>query len=216
MKQKEEARLKAQEKIIKEFESDCSSKNRMEIDEETKEEGLNRFFQSQGGEEAPPTLKPDEPPKMINSSPPAASNDWNKIAEYQSTGSSKARAFSTNYGRSESQGKTGNPTRTKHGVYSECPFCKGDHNLDECNHFKCEPMNERKSFFFQRMLCLGCGMTDLHQIKDYPDRKICKECKGQHLTCFHYPTRPIAARDEGTARCTTVCSLPEQTAETIV
>ena len=80
MKRKEEARLKAQEKIIEEFESDCSSENRLDIDEETKEEGLNRFFQSQGGEEAPPTLKPDEPPVMINSSPLAASNDWNKIA----------------------------------------------------------------------------------------------------------------------------------------
>ena len=54
MKRKEEARLKAQEQIIEEFESDCSSENRLEIDEETKEEGLNRFFQSQGAEEAPP------------------------------------------------------------------------------------------------------------------------------------------------------------------
>ena len=78
MKRKEEARLKAQEKIIEEFESDCSSENRLEIDEETKQ-GFNRFFQSQGGEEAPPTLKPHEPP-VINSCPSASNNDWNKIA----------------------------------------------------------------------------------------------------------------------------------------
>ena len=81
MKRKEEARLKAQEHIIEEFESECSSENPgLDIDEETKEEGLNRFFQSQGAEEAPPTLRPDEPPVMINSCPPDASNNWNKIS----------------------------------------------------------------------------------------------------------------------------------------
>lgn len=437
MKRKEEARLIAQEKIIEEFESDCSSESRLEIEEETKDQGMNRFFQSQD-EEAPPILQAGEPPVMIKPCPPAATDNWNRIAasleacmtqltkvnmqqmlsaqqsaalnqlpkidvpifsgdplqypiwrnafdalvdskpldcatklnflssfvtgspkeivehyqllnaddgyknarealaerygssssvsvafmerlsawrkigirdargmrdfsdflhkivaakktirslgildypqenvklleklpnymenrwrdeikrwretygpesyppfekfaefvknaaslatipeleslretsrnappmaRFQSTGNPKARAFSTR-GKSEFQQQTGNSARTKHGVYSECPFCKGDHSLDECNNFKGKPMHERKSFFFQRMLCMGCGVTDLHQVKDCPERKICKECEGRHLTCLHYPKKPPVFRDEGTARCTTVCSIPDQ------
>ena len=99
-------------------------------------------------------------------------------------------------------------------MYSECPFCNGDHNLDECSHFKCKPMNERKSFFFQRMLCLGCGMTDLHQIKDCPDRKICKECEGQHLTCLAQKCRSASFALHRIRRIRSF--LDKQTAERLV
>ena len=110
------------------------------------------------------------------------------------------------------------------GVYSSCPYCGKAHHLDDCEKFKAKPMYARKGFFFQKRLCMGCGLATNHRVKECTQRRTCKECKGNHLTSLHRP--PEATRspetsdqpsetspqqtEEGSSKCTNVCSIPDQ------
>nr|XP_054759571.1 uncharacterized protein LOC129265622 [Lytechinus pictus] len=112
----------------------------------------------------------------------------------------KARTFATDGRRVKSEW-------SKNGSYAKCPWCKEDHTLDECDDFVTKPMYDRKAFF-KRRLCMGCGRTDSHRIKECQDRRSCKECGGSHLSCLHYATKKT--EHAGFVNCTTVCSIQDQ------
>ncbi|XP_072169077.1 uncharacterized protein [Diadema setosum] len=97
---------------------------------------------------------------------------------------------------------------SQHGEYSSCPFCKKEHYLDECQDFKKREYSDRKKFFFERRLCMGCGMDDRHRVKDCPQRKTCQVCKGSHLTSLHRPDQ--LPKEKVSSNCISVCHLPDQ------
>ena len=110
----------------------------------------------------------------------------------------------TSQGRSFS---TSAETSSKHGEYSSCPCCKKDHHLDDCPEFEKKSFQEKKTFFFQKYLCMGCGQSSAHRVKDCPRKRQCKKCNESHLTCLH---RQKVAQSSGSSKCTSVCSLPDQ------
>ncbi|XP_063969426.1 uncharacterized protein LOC135157513 [Lytechinus pictus] len=96
------------------------------------------------------------------------------------------------------------------GNYSSCPFCEEDHHLDDCKDFKKRSLHARKGFFFQKNLCMGCGVTDSHQVKDCQHRRKCKVCHGNHLASLHRFERAKIQGEGASSNCTNVCSLPDQ------
>ncbi|XP_054762932.2 uncharacterized protein LOC129269456 [Lytechinus pictus] len=98
----------------------------------------------------------------------------------------------------------------KHGVYTSCPYCNGDHHLDDCSEFMNMTISERKKFFISKTICYGCATTDDHRIKDCSDRRDCKLCGGRHLTCLHFGSKLKHRQDEGLSNCTNICNLLDQ------
>ncbi|XP_030828067.1 uncharacterized protein LOC105436445 isoform X1 [Strongylocentrotus purpuratus] len=116
--------------------------------------------------------------------------------------------------RNQPRGKTfatNVSSKTNVGEYSSCPYCGREHHLDDCHEFTKKLLHERKGFFFQKNLCMGCGVADSHQVKDCTQRKVCKVCEGRHLACLHRPrNNQRRPHEEGSSKCTNVCSLPDQ------
>ncbi|XP_071477128.1 uncharacterized protein [Diadema antillarum] len=91
--------------------------------------------------------------------------------------------------------------------YSSCPCCKQDHHLDDCPSFQKKSYHAKKAFFFQKYLCMGCGESSSHLVKECTKKRKCKKCGEAHLTCLH---REKAEQSSGSSKCTSVCSLPDQ------
>lgn len=123
-------------------------------------------------------------------------------------------------------------TTTVHGDQSSlsqrddaCPHCSKSHHLEDCKSFSSKSFLDRKNFFFRKRLCMGCGESTQHQVKDCGNRKTCKVCNGRHLTSLHRdPKKPstdspekevieVQPRDVGTSNCTRVCAQPNQGGE---
>ncbi|XP_063959727.1 uncharacterized protein LOC129282006 [Lytechinus pictus] len=124
--------------------------------------------------------------------------------------SMKARTFATN-GQDNEPSKQSKVSH-RHGLFSMCPFCERDHHIEDCDHFAKNSIQVRKAFFRKKMICLGCGGTDDHFVRNCQQRKSCKLCGKMHLTCLHYDqTKPDKAElQEGTSNCTSVCLMPDQ------
>ncbi|XP_041467229.1 uncharacterized protein LOC121417559 [Lytechinus variegatus] len=81
-------------------------------------------------------------------------------------------------------------------VNSTCPFCDGSHHLESCASFMMKPIAERKLFFFKRMLCFGCALTCEHRGRECMHKRMCRICRGRHLTCLH-EDRSKKTEDQG-------------------
>ncbi|XP_071491991.1 uncharacterized protein [Diadema antillarum] len=149
---------------------------------------------------------PQEHAKLVERLPP------HSFSSNRTDKPNKARTFAINGTFDEKKKMNPSPpTASKHGPYSSCPFCAQDHHIDECEEFAKMSLAKRKTFFFQKMLCMGCGTTDEHLYRNCKERKACKTCGKAHLTCLHMQgTNPLARQDDGSANCTSVCSLPDQ------
>ncbi|XP_041460914.1 uncharacterized protein LOC121412065 [Lytechinus variegatus] len=79
---------------------------------------------------------------------------------------------------------------------STCPFCDGNHHLESCASFMMKPIAERKLFFSKRMLCFGCALTCEHRGRECMHKRMCRICRGRHLTCLH-EDRSKKTEDQG-------------------
>ncbi|XP_041485622.1 uncharacterized protein LOC121431909 [Lytechinus variegatus] len=124
--------------------------------------------------------------------------------------SMKARTFVTN-GQDNEPSKLSKVSH-RHGLFSMCPFCERDHHIEDCDDFAQNSIHVKKAFFRKKMICLGCGGTDDHFVRNCQERKSCKLCGKMHLTCLHYDqNKPDTAElQEGTSHCTSVCLTPDQ------
>ena len=66
-----------------------------------------------------------------------------------------------------------------------CPSCNERHHIDQCKEFMKKSYKERKSLFFQKRLCMACGLSDDHIARNCQTKKTCSTCNGTHLTCLH-------------------------------
>ena len=67
---------------------------------------------------------------------------------------------------------------------------------------------ERKNFFFQKRLCLGCSSKTDPRIANCKHKKVCKICSKPHPTCLHKENEKQVSN--GTSSCINVCSLRDQ------
>ncbi|XP_041472654.1 uncharacterized protein LOC121421920 [Lytechinus variegatus] len=99
---------------------------------------------------------------------------------------------------------SGKPSKDK-----TCPYCQDNHLIEECSKFKNITLEERRTFFFEKKLCFGCGLHSNHRSKQCKARRSCTVCEGRHLSCFHSWQKQPVKQEEATANCTSVCSLQE-------
>ncbi|XP_063959911.1 uncharacterized protein LOC135155123 [Lytechinus pictus] len=105
------------------------------------------------------------------------------------------------------QGRSLSTTAAHGKEYSSCPYCDKDHHIDDCPEFKQIYYKDKKTFFFKKYLCMGCGQSSNHLGKDCKQRRECKRCKGNHLTCLH---RQKIEKSSASSNCTNICDLPDQ------
>ncbi|XP_041461230.1 uncharacterized protein LOC121412484 [Lytechinus variegatus] len=129
------------------------------------------------------------------------------------SGESRPRQYQEECPRYTQKGKvlsTKVESKISKGNYSSRPFCEEDHHIDDCKDFKKRSLHARKGFFFQKNLCMGCGITDSHQVKDCQHRRKCKVCHGNHLASLHRFEKSKIQGEGASSNCTNVCSLPDQ------
>ena len=96
---------------------------------------------------------------------------------------------------------------------NSCLFCSEKHHLDTCEEFMKKSSKERKNFFFQKRLCLGCASKTDHRIANGKHEKVCKICSKPHPTCLHQEKEKLSEEENekqvsnGTSSCINVCSL---------
>ena len=97
---------------------------------------------------------------------------------------------------------------------NSCLFCSEKHHLDTCEEFMKKSFKERKNFFFQKRLCLGCASKTDHIIANCKHKKVCKICSKPHPTCLHQEKEKLSEEENEkqvsncTSSCINVCSLP--------
>ena len=67
-----------------------------------------------------------------------------------------------------------------------CLWCKAMHPLDECAQFMKNPMDVKREFIRNNLICFGC-LVQGHVAKNCKNRSICRQCKGKHATALHWP-----------------------------
>ena len=82
------------------------------------------------------------------------------------------------------------------GQSTDCLWCKAGHPLEECNQFVRNPMEVKREFIRNNLLCFGCLISG-HLAKDCKNRSICRICKGRHATALHVPPSTLAVSREG-------------------
>ena len=69
----------------------------------------------------------------------------------------------------------------------QCPFCSGNHDVEQYEDFKKLTVNERSKRFFRKRLCCGCckPINNGHNSKTCNKRRKYKTCDGKHPTVLH-------------------------------
>ena len=68
-----------------------------------------------------------------------------------------------------------------------CAICGEDHDIEYCDEFLNQSVQERSKIIFRRKLCYGC-LTDIskdHNAKNCSNRRKCMVCNGTHPTTIH-------------------------------
>ena len=68
-----------------------------------------------------------------------------------------------------------------------CAICGEDHDIEYCDEFLNQSVQERSKIIFRRKLCYGC-LTDIskdHNAKNCSNRRKCMVCNGTHPTTLH-------------------------------
>ena len=68
-----------------------------------------------------------------------------------------------------------------------CPMCNENHDIEDCNYYLQQTMEERSKLLFKNKLCYGClkTVTKEHNAKTCSSRRSCKVCNGKHVTSLH-------------------------------
>ena len=85
----------------------------------------------------------------------------------------------------------------------ECPFCKGDHDLDDCPDFIGKEPRAKKDFLFKLKLCFCCYSRE-HVAKECTAKRICAICGKEHPTALHevnFKVSAVRQEDDDTAMC---------------
>ena len=68
-------------------------------------------------------------------------------------------------------------------------YCSGSHFILHCSNFKEKSLSERKTFVTTKGLCFNC--LGFHRSLECRNTNRCRDCKGEHHTLLHDPTRPL-------------------------
>ena len=86
-------------------------------------------------------------------------------------------------------------------VEDQCVLCDGSHDLDECQCFLKNSLENRKAWLKDKQLCYSCYGAG-HRAKGCSQRRKCKRCPGKHPTALHddnfTPRIPTKKRKETT------------------
>ena len=67
------------------------------------------------------------------------------------------------------------------------PVCREKHDIEDCNYYLQQTLEERSKLIFKKKLCYGCfqEIKKEHNAKNCRKRTFCKVCNGKHPTTLH-------------------------------
>ena len=70
---------------------------------------------------------------------------------------------------------------------ANCPVCDDHHDIEQCQVFLSQTMEDRSKTLYKKKLCYGClgNISKEHNAKSCANRRICKVCSGRHPTVLH-------------------------------
>ena len=70
---------------------------------------------------------------------------------------------------------------------AKCPVCDDHHDIEECQVFLSQTMEDRSKTLYKKKLCYGClgNISKEHNAKSCANRRMCKVCSGRHPTVLH-------------------------------
>ena len=70
---------------------------------------------------------------------------------------------------------------------AKCPICDEHHDIEECQVFLSQTMEDRSKTLYKKKLCYGClgNISKEHNAKSCANRRMCKVCSGRHPTVLH-------------------------------
>ena len=73
------------------------------------------------------------------------------------------------------------------GFQGECPLCRCNHDVEDCEDFLAQDVDQRHKTVFQRNLCFGClkAIDGSHTAKTCTEQRKCRVCNGTHPTTLH-------------------------------
>ena len=65
---------------------------------------------------------------------------------------------------------------------AKCPICDEHHDIEECQVFLSQTMEDRSKTLYKKKLCYGClgNISKEHNAKSCANRRMCKVCSGRH------------------------------------
>ena len=65
---------------------------------------------------------------------------------------------------------------------AKCPICDEHHDIEECQVFLSQTMEDRSKTLYKKKLCYGClgNVSKEHNAKSCTNRRMCKVCSGRH------------------------------------
>ncbi len=91
----------------------------------------------------------------------------------------KSSAFAVNVKSEVNTGSTDASVSTR-----RCFFCKGSHDLDDCQEFDKKSIQDKRNFLKEKRMCYGCFGYN-HTSKGCLKKRTCKKCKKKHPTVLH-------------------------------
>ena len=70
---------------------------------------------------------------------------------------------------------------------AQCQVCDDHHDIEECQIFLSQTMEDRSKTLYKKKLCYGClgNIPKEHNTKSCANKRMCKVCSGQHPTLLH-------------------------------
>ena len=70
---------------------------------------------------------------------------------------------------------------------TKCPICDEHHDIEECQVFLSQTMEDRSKTLYKKKLCYGClgNISKEHNAKSCANRRRYKVCSGRHPTVLH-------------------------------
>ena len=70
---------------------------------------------------------------------------------------------------------------------AKCPICDDHHDIEECQVFLSQTMEDRSKTLYQKKLCYGClgNISEEHNAKSCANKRMCKVSIGRHPIVLH-------------------------------
>ena len=70
---------------------------------------------------------------------------------------------------------------------AKCPVCDDHHDIEKCQVFLSQTMEDRSKTLYKKKLCYRClgNISKEHNVKSCANRRMCKVFSGRHPTVLH-------------------------------